>query len=125
MLVSGPVRAKEAADAIYFQCPLDLTLSARIGVLKKNNGTAIVEYIKGKHLCEVLNISSGTCFVKYEPIMETQDAVVGFHRQSRHPNDTQVSVLDLRNSTFFRTVKQGKIRLSVFANCKSIKKPKL
>jgi hypothetical protein len=34
MLVSGPVAAKEATDAIYFQCPLDLTLSAKSGVLK-------------------------------------------------------------------------------------------
>lgn len=106
------------ADVLW-ECPKTFTMSSKVGVVSKFSGTDYIKYKEGMYICDLQDPQGDECYFRYRNTMEGDGAVVGFHRQKKYPKDTQVIVLDLRNSRFYKTIEQGDLRLTIFGECQN------
>jgi len=112
------------ADVLW-ECPKTFTLSSQLGIIDRPNGTDYIRYVPGQFICDMIAPDSDECYFRYRSLIETPDAVVGFLRRSRYPTDTQVIVLDLLNSKFYKTTQQGDLKTSIFGECQNVGENKL
>lgn len=95
-------------------------MSSHIGISEVFNGTDYFRYEPGKYLYDSYP-NERRCFFEYTDLIERDGSVVGFLRQKGQPSDTQVVVLDLLSKSFYKTIRQGDLRLTILGDCEEVK----
>jgi len=124
LIKSTNVFAQE--DAQYIKCNKNLLFSSAVGIKKgKDQGTALFKYVPTKYLCEVSDLEKDECFDRHQglDLLERSDAVIGFDKSPRYPQDSNVTVLDLQSLEYYKTVKQDNLRYTLWGKCEHIAKP--